>query len=425
MPCRRPHRKSRLGCKNCKVKRTKCDEIHPTCGNCHKYNLQCDFTLKPRSKSPPTVSLPPVKIPPLKKPLSHYTFSGSGRASQSSEAGTLVSFSMYHPSQDPRSSLAGTEVWTMEPGFLGAMTINTPQDRLLELKLMYHFTTIVSTTLFRLLGTRHFQEAYARDAYSKWVTNLAVSHPGLMDALLGFSAFNLRKLEGGDKDLSLASHKYMTTAIKAHSQELSKGINDQNAEILFAGSSLIAFVAVSSHEYLSAGEDEAELPLHWFQPWQGVRSIVKVSWDFIHTEAIVSLLESERRSFHDDFAVKDQRSTPFDFLLEDLDRSTVDPETLDAYESSVYWLSLIQGNPDMNYCFKFTAKVPPKFVQMLTAKDPRTLTIVGYFFMVLKVRNEVWWLPRSTGREFRNLMRLLPDEWKPRMALAVEAFEGL
>ncbi|KAI0853909.1 hypothetical protein F5Y00DRAFT_269255 [Daldinia vernicosa] len=41
---RRPHRKSRAGCRNCKQRRVKCDELKPTCGNCSRFAIPCDFS---------------------------------------------------------------------------------------------------------------------------------------------------------------------------------------------------------------------------------------------------------------------------------------------------------------------------------------------------------------------------------------------
>lgn len=40
---RRPHSKSRHGCKTCKRRRVKCDETHPICNNCKHLNLECSF----------------------------------------------------------------------------------------------------------------------------------------------------------------------------------------------------------------------------------------------------------------------------------------------------------------------------------------------------------------------------------------------
>lgn len=42
---RRPHSKSRHGCKTCKRRRVKCDETHPICNNCKHLNLECSFAV--------------------------------------------------------------------------------------------------------------------------------------------------------------------------------------------------------------------------------------------------------------------------------------------------------------------------------------------------------------------------------------------
>lgn len=119
----------------------------------------------------------------------------------------------------------------------------------------------------------------------------------------------------------------------------------------------------------------------------------------------------------------DMTCNTFDFLLEDLDILTTDPETLEAYESNVKRLGIMYAQPEQDYIFKFAAKVGPRFVKLLEQHDPRTLTIVGYFFMLLKITEQIWWLPKSTVAEFRALMRLLPEEWKPRMEWAAREFE--
>jgi hypothetical protein len=64
-------------------------------------------------------------------------------------------------------------------------------------------------------------------------------------------------------------------------------------------------------------------------------------------------------------------------------------------------------------------------MELLTAKDPRALTIAGYFFMLLKMEDHVWWLDRPFGREFEDLMNELPKDWWPRMEWAIREFGGI
>ncbi|KAF2759203.1 hypothetical protein EJ05DRAFT_337075 [Pseudovirgaria hyperparasitica] len=39
-------RRSRYGCRNCKLRKTKCDEKTPQCGNCRKFGVVCNFDFK-------------------------------------------------------------------------------------------------------------------------------------------------------------------------------------------------------------------------------------------------------------------------------------------------------------------------------------------------------------------------------------------
>ena len=40
------HRKSRRGCRNCKLRKVKCDERRPTCDKCDKYGILCNYDLR-------------------------------------------------------------------------------------------------------------------------------------------------------------------------------------------------------------------------------------------------------------------------------------------------------------------------------------------------------------------------------------------
>ncbi|KAK7912276.1 hypothetical protein PG985_014757 [Apiospora marii] len=40
---RRHHSKTRTGCRTCKTRKVKCDEKRPSCGNCIKHNVVCEF----------------------------------------------------------------------------------------------------------------------------------------------------------------------------------------------------------------------------------------------------------------------------------------------------------------------------------------------------------------------------------------------
>jgi hypothetical protein len=67
--------------------------------------------------------------------------------------------------------------------------------------------------------------------------------------------------------------------------------------------------------------------------------------------------------------------------------------------------------------------VTRRFVELLAACDPRTLTIVGYFLMLIRKVEKIWWLREQVDAEFRTVMKLLPVDWHPPMEWAIRDFE--
>lgn len=63
MPSRRPHTKSRSGCKRCKEKHIKCDEAQPVCGACARYNVPCVPKPSRSSRRAQSVHTPPSLSP--------------------------------------------------------------------------------------------------------------------------------------------------------------------------------------------------------------------------------------------------------------------------------------------------------------------------------------------------------------------------
>jgi len=112
-----------------------------------------------------------------------------------------------------------------------------------------------------------------------------------------------------------------------------------------------------------------------------------------------------------------------DFLLKDLHLENKDEETIQCYKDSVALLNWIQLSRIYGNVRRFPAKLPDRFVSLLAAEDPRTLTIVGYFFMLLKRVDAIWWLKGVVKDEFEMLMELLPKFWWPQMDWAIQEFE--
>lgn len=238
-----------------------------------------------------------------------------------------------------------------------------------------------------------------------------------MDVILSLAAFHLRHVKTADRAVIEAGHRYLSRAIEGHSRQLREGINADNAEEVFATSTCLAFHITSGRHVDPDGELDL---LHWFTPWQGMKAVLRACWNLIKTEEVKRIVQHEHLV---QLSISGGELQPFDFLIDDLSLWEVHPETRTAYETAARCLSKIACSPDDRNILKFPGMMTKCYVNLVSAKDPRALTILGYFFMLIVQLEQVWWLQGAAERDFRLLMKELPEFWKPRMEWASRELE--
>jgi len=60
---RRPNKKTKTGCKTCRIRGVKCDEEKPSCKRCVTFRVRCDDYAEPNPKIPHKKRLPPPLLP--------------------------------------------------------------------------------------------------------------------------------------------------------------------------------------------------------------------------------------------------------------------------------------------------------------------------------------------------------------------------
>lgn len=148
-----------------------------------------------------------------------------------------------------------------------------------------------------------------------------------MDALLAFSAFHLQFKCVSDREISHLPHLYMLRALKGHSAEI-RNIG-ANAEAAFATST---FVALHSTMARSFGDLKDGPPLHWFQPWQGIRTIVQIGWDYIIKSSIEAHINVPHHPINKIVYDKTPGAPllPFNFLLHGLSNEAHKPDVVEV-----------------------------------------------------------------------------------------------
>ncbi|EHA53603.1 hypothetical protein MGG_14728 [Pyricularia oryzae 70-15] len=451
MPPRRSHKKSRDGCRRCKSRKIKCDEVHPRCGNCTKHGVDCDF------EHPGAVRI--------------------GGGGLNSPGSTRTS---------PSTSSTANPLYR-SPGALILSQTTPPANKILELRLMHHYTAITSKTITVTTPT-------TEEVWRELVPQIAfgANSQHLADSILAISALHLRSIYPHDQEIVRASHAYMASSLREYSNILTRGINATNAEALFLTSTLIAIQSTATRVFT---KDESvvapqpgdgtilknriapvggySLPLSWFHAFQGVKALTAASWQWLrHSNVVIPIINSQP-VLQLDFA--SNHCTHFGHLLDGLEQelamlpydepgqvppsptweangvnataaaaaaaamftastslgagssangqtqetsglgsltsSNTRQSTKQAYEHAVAVLNWAHKIPHKGSPLAFPATVSRRFVELLEERRPRALAILASFFALLKCHDSTWWLRGMARREVLGIVSLFNSDY--------------
>ncbi|KAJ6102212.1 hypothetical protein N7486_004639 [Penicillium sp. IBT 16267x] len=240
----------------------------------------------------------------------------------------------------------------------------------------------------------------------------------LIDLLLSTSALHLESLNPNDPSLRLASSHYLCLGLVKFKNMLLQA-NEENSPMLFISSVLVALSVLHSRREKRFGT-QFSVPTDWFRALQGVGSVASTTRAWIQNSRFEPLLLEKESSLPGGA----KKRNLFEDLLSGLYINSIDPTETAAYELAVGHLGWSYGcyiageqmSTVRRKILSFPAIVPAKFIELLEAQDPRSLTITAHFFGLTAILDEVWWMRGVAKREILGIMTLVPDEWKWAMA---------
>lgn len=395
-----------------------------------------------------TTSTPTVKSPqaPISAPSSVSPVSKTAPAppttttSTTTNATTAASLTTAMPSYDDRRisplrlsppSTVSTPSLTL-PSVPIITSMTRQGDRLLEFQLWHQYITSTSKTLV-------MNSPASTDIWQKDVPRFALEgRTYLIDAVLSVAALHLRFKNPDDKVMIEASHAYSASTLAEYCRSLNKGITAENADALFLTSCLIAFQATASRLFVKEDGDPSDpgephrryaLPLSWFHAFQGVKTIVATSWQWIRNSATVKVVIDSQPGFMDLNPLGPDSF--FGHLLDDLDEELEQEDeahraaTNQGYFHAVCVLNWAHKNHYAPSALALPSTVSRRYVELVEAKRPRALAILACFFALLKRMDNVWWLDDVARREVMGLVSLFETgskwwrhlEWPIRIAL--------
>lgn len=204
---RRAHKKSHLGCQKCKMRRIKCDEQVPVCGQCKRSNIDCSYSYYTQIQ---------IKEHIRKR-----------EASRAAAVNALLdSTSINHDKTAP----AGAQLVSQMPLLLTEKLNNLPK---LERRNMN--TTVAITR-------QGFETDFMKNAYSNWMNNtiaLAFHHTCLYHALLAFS-FSFSSVKSKKDVEKIYSDRHRTIALR-EIQEGLLNVSPSNTDALLSSSLILSW----------------------------------------------------------------------------------------------------------------------------------------------------------------------------------------
>ncbi|KAF2148579.1 hypothetical protein K461DRAFT_324885 [Myriangium duriaei CBS 260.36] len=378
---RKRHRKSRLGCAECKRRHIRCDESRPSCLNCRSSKVSCPY------------------------------LRGSAHAASVDNAS--------HP-QQPASSVANPpaadQSQTLSPLIpspstpAGIHDLSSDFDAA-HLKTFYHF---LNETCRPIPAKSEHVELYRRT-----VACHAFQHSFLMSGVLALGALHLSTTmtDTQDKD----RYRNLSTAL------LVKGLRGFNESLpLLSADTCTAFVmfahlvglqsfcSLIMAKETSVGKFLSQLT-QTINLLRGIRSIISPWWDTMLKSDFGSMMvvgSEERHNALETGVVSEQLSELFTHGdMSDSARKTYD-EALRRLQKELNCPDMTDMDDSTFAVFSWLITTPPEFNSLLEERRPEALVLLAWFAVILHQHRKSW-IIRDGGRYIFDLIEVhLGSRWE-------------
>ncbi|ROW06564.1 hypothetical protein VMCG_04433 [Cytospora schulzeri] len=424
---KRPHRKSRLGCRNCKTRRVKCDEAKPSCRNCNLRRETCAYPSLSHPPPPPSgpassssasalasysglsgVATAPVPAPlPPSSPLSLRTAISPAASSTSL---LLAQKSSPAPSSGSRRGSDHDSLHSRDSTEL--IIVDEPAVRFAgaddqDMKLLWFYTTETYASFSVETGRIPIVDSILKSD----IVRFAFQSPFLMDCILGLSAMHMQSLH-----MVVPMSKaiiYKARAFSGYRKAIERAQPKDYPALL--GCSIL-LCALSSGLF----REPDMKPLYvidWMVVWRGIGLIM----EFVPAEALFSSgLDKlfSRPAFNLNHAAL---YIPSDllFMITSIKEGDEDYPYIDAYYGTLkflggLYLELEAGiSPLLSLrIITFFTFLPNPFIELGRKHRPKALIIIAHYLAFLKMVENVWWLVGIADRGLQDIIDHVGPEWQ-------------
>ncbi|CAK7225668.1 hypothetical protein SEUCBS140593_005982 [Sporothrix eucalyptigena] len=371
----RGRRKSRFGCRNCKLRKIKCDESQPRCTNCSKYGVFCNFALG---------------VPDL-QPVSE---TRKGDALKRNHSRLF----RRRPPPLPPTTLSNA-IWSSD----GHTTYR------LDAHDWALFTQFRQRTVHSL-GGEHMV-----DIYEKCMLQKCFSHPFLMHGTLAVAAVHDRYLQmvaGTEAVPSVRESFHIVRCTSLFNEWLSQPLTEENKDPIWSGAGSLSILTFSSttatrpEQAWPLGPPDPPSDLEWLRLGAGKMTL----WSMVNPAREGSVFRPMFQvlgELRTNFVESDAPLLPELGILCGIDESST-AETNPYYDVAISLSRLIPLPADhasLGTILMVASKMHGLFEELLHQRDPVALLLLGLWYA--KARKCKWWIEFRARHEIPAIYQYL------------------
>ncbi|KAI0485863.1 hypothetical protein F4859DRAFT_398420 [Xylaria cf. heliscus] len=395
---KRPHRKSRAGCKQCKRRKVKCDEAKPTCKACTLRKEQCVYP-----------SGPPPILPPTATPSSSGTTGPVPRRDRDKSVESVDSGDIPYLDREMVTVIS-------EPLFMPEQTADV-----IDMKMLWFYTSY-SFQAFSINAGRSHAIDYALKIK---IVEHAFRSPFLMDTLKGLSALHLRSLNQPVPNYKVI--EYQARAFQGYRNAIERA-NPVDFPALL-GCSLFT-IAMSSQTFRDPNGKRLFI-VDWIALWRGIGLIIElISPQAVKDSGLAAIfyrppIDLEKATLY----------VPNSLLFMVTSIQHGDPDydyQKDYYELLKYLGSIYMELMDHGFGPVLDLRIitlfsfcPRPLLPLAKQHRPRVLIILAYWLSFVRLmRGGSWWMQGLTP-QIGQIIEEVGDQWAhllrvPQMVMQTE-----
>lgn len=385
---RRPHRKSRTGCLQCRQRKIKCDEHKPSCNYCVRHSSRCSYNTAP--------------------------------------FGTPIGSQFKSPEPEQSTTLVPSPLSTVPASLQYASSSGTDLSWS-DLELLHNYSTSTYMTLSRRMEDNFL--------WQNTIPSLAYQSPFLMRGIFTISALHLASLNPGRRhELVLKASKHQHIALQELRSALMGEITKDNCNAIFASSIMLAACSMGSQQ--SADEDsapegteQAVVP-EWMNLLRGTYALLASAWAWIQEGPLGQILQQEGAILDCPVGIDDSHLVKLATLFDPPSATgpTPTPPSPELRERNTTYRAALHELRDaflFSYAFspggicqskkwsslRYVVSVQEDYMKLLVRREPEALILLAYECVLLRREPPCWYMAGHAQHLMGIIRDNLAEEW--------------